>query len=165
NAVAGLWGPHDSSGRPRRDRAVPLGARKPGRRGWQEKRCQSPHPDELAKTGRRLETSLSRSNETLIAFSRPVCTPAIAADVTGLALSAPIECEGWSACASSSDLRLRPEWVRPCRFRQLAACPEYLRYLPESLRRTNGQFVPIADLVHLGAPTVAGREQRQCDRS
>ena len=29
----------------------------------------------------------------------------------------------------------------------------------------DGEYVPIADLVHLGAPTVAGREQRQCDLS
>jgi hypothetical protein len=45
----------------------------------QEKRHQSPHPDELAKTGRGLETSISRVNEALIASNRPVraITPTI----------------------------------------------------------------------------------------
>src|SRR5262249_4893369 len=56
--VAGIPGPANSCGRHRRDRAVPLGGRKPVRRRWQEKQYQSPYPNELAKTGCGLEASV-----------------------------------------------------------------------------------------------------------
>jgi hypothetical protein len=44
-------GSQDTRRRPRRDRAFPLGGRTRGRGRRQEKLHQSPHPDELAKTG------------------------------------------------------------------------------------------------------------------
>src|SRR5262245_12893747 len=67
--VAGLRGPQNSYRRPRSDRAVSLGERKPGHCRWQEDQQQSPHPDELAKAGRGLETSISRVDQALIAFT------------------------------------------------------------------------------------------------
>ena len=57
------------------DRAVPLGGRKPGCRRWQEERHQSPHPDELAETGRGLEASIARVNEALTASTDQSARP------------------------------------------------------------------------------------------
>ena len=71
--IACLSGPQNSCSQHRSDRAVSLGGRKRSCRRWQEKRYQSPHPDELAKTGRGLETSISRGNQALIASNGPVC--------------------------------------------------------------------------------------------
>ena len=59
NSVAGIPGPQDSRRRARRDRALPLGRRTGGCRRWQEELDQSPHPDELAETGRRLEAAVA----------------------------------------------------------------------------------------------------------
>ena len=63
--VAGIRGPLDPRGRRCRDRAVPLGGRERNDPRWQEKLHQSPHPDELAKTGRRLETAVPRVHQAL----------------------------------------------------------------------------------------------------
>ena len=65
--VAGLRGRQDSRRRRCRDRAVPLGGRKRGRRRRQEELDQSSHPDELAKAGRGLETAVAGVDQALIA--------------------------------------------------------------------------------------------------
>jgi hypothetical protein len=46
-------------------------ANRSGRRQWQEKRHQSPHPDELVKTRRGLETFVPRINQALMPSNRP----------------------------------------------------------------------------------------------
>jgi hypothetical protein len=64
---AGISGHHDSRGRTRSDRPLPLGGRTTGHGRWQENRHQSPHPDELAKTGRGLETPVPIGHRAVIA--------------------------------------------------------------------------------------------------
>ena len=57
--------PCDPRGRRCRDRTVPLGGRERSDRRRQEKLHQPSHPDELAKTGRRLETAVPRVHQAL----------------------------------------------------------------------------------------------------
>src|SRR5438270_2080074 len=65
-AVAEVRGPENSRRRRRRNRALSLARRTRVRGRRQEKLHQSAHPDELAKTGRGLETSDPRVDQALI---------------------------------------------------------------------------------------------------
>jgi hypothetical protein len=73
---AGIFGAANPCGRPSRNRAVPLGSRKPVGCRRREGQDQSSYPDELAKEGDRMQVAVARINQALIARSptrRLVC--------------------------------------------------------------------------------------------